>query len=186
MGGRCKQCVADPAPVPTQGPHAALTLASTQTTAPPTRQRPGHRHLHSPAPGHQAGAEGDVARHAHRVVEVALDLRAHWGRVGGALGGGEGERGGDAVVTCISQSVLLEQIRPLTAHQQQSTAYAARRPHLVQGVLARAPQHDGAGLGLLAVDDEGEELVADLDHLKQARAGADVRLGGWGFRGWGG
>ena len=50
------------------------------------------------------------------------------------------------------------------------------RAHLVEDVPAGAAQEDGAGLGLLAVHHEGEELVADLDHLEQPGAGADVAL----------
>ncbi len=48
--------------------------------------------------------------------------------------------------------------------------------HLVEHVLGGAAQQDGAGLGLLAVHDEREELVAQLEHLKQARARADVAV----------
>ena len=49
-------------------------------------------------------------------------------------------------------------------------------PDLVEDVLGRATQQDGARLGLLAVDQEGVELVADLEHLKQARTRPDVRV----------
>ena len=48
---------------------------------------------------------------------------------------------------------------------------------LVQDVLGGAPEQDGAGLGVLALLDEGEVLVADLPDLEETRAQPDVLLG---------
>lgn len=50
-----------------------------------TRGRARHSHLHGAAARHKAGAELDVARHAHRVVQVALHLGD-----GGVCVGGDG------------------------------------------------------------------------------------------------
>ena len=47
---------------------------------------------------------------------------------------------------------------------------------LVEDVLGRAPQQQRARLGVLAPDDERVVLVADLVHVKDAGAGAHVRL----------
>ena len=48
--------------------------------------------------------------------------------------------------------------------------------HFVQDVPRRAAEDDGARLGLLAVDEEGEVLLAQLLHLEQTGTGADVLL----------
>jgi len=48
---------------------------------------------------------------------------------------------------------------------------------LVEHVLGRAAQQDGTRLGCLAVDHPGKVLVADLLHLEEAAARADVLLG---------
>mmetsp|Transcript_14669 Transcript_14669/g.37342 ORF Transcript_14669/g.37342 Transcript_14669/m.37342 type:complete len:230 (-) Transcript_14669:733-1422(-) len=47
---------------------------------------------------------------------------------------------------------------------------------LVQHILASAAQDDGARLGVLAVVKEGEVLIPNLFHLKQAAPRADVLL----------
>mmetsp|Transcript_29671 Transcript_29671/g.87813 ORF Transcript_29671/g.87813 Transcript_29671/m.87813 type:complete len:230 (+) Transcript_29671:4233-4922(+) len=83
-------------------------------------EAPRDGHLARAAAGHKPRVHHDVARDAHCVDEVALDL--------------------------------------------------------VEDVTRRTTQHHGACLGLRAVDDEREELVADLDNLKEARAGANVGL----------
>mmetsp|Transcript_17104 Transcript_17104/g.49578 ORF Transcript_17104/g.49578 Transcript_17104/m.49578 type:complete len:482 (+) Transcript_17104:407-1852(+) len=48
--------------------------------------------------------------------------------------------------------------------------------HLVEHVLGRAAQEDGARLRVLAVHEEGEVLLPDLGHLEEAAARAHVRL----------
>lgn len=47
---------------------------------------------------------------------------------------------------------------------------------LVQDVLGRPAEEDRARLGLLALGEEGEVLVADLLDVEQPALGADVRL----------
>ena len=79
-----------------------------------------HGHLDRAAAGQQPGIVHDVPGHAHRVLEVALNL--------------------------------------------------------VEDVPGSAAEDDGARLGLLAVDEEGEVLLSQLLHLEEARAGADVLL----------
>ena len=49
--------------------------------------------------------------------------------------------------------------------------------NLVQDVFRGAPEQDGAGLGVLALLDEGEVLVADLLDLEETRAQPDVVVG---------
>ena len=45
---------------------------------------------------------------------------------------------------------------------------------LVEDVLGPAAEEDGAGLGILALIEEGEPLLPDLAHLEQAALRADV------------
>ena len=47
---------------------------------------------------------------------------------------------------------------------------------LIEHVLGGASQQDGAGLGVLAVHNESEELVANLLNLKQACSCPDVAV----------
>mmetsp|Transcript_14603 Transcript_14603/g.29778 ORF Transcript_14603/g.29778 Transcript_14603/m.29778 type:complete len:428 (+) Transcript_14603:27-1310(+) len=47
---------------------------------------------------------------------------------------------------------------------------------LVEDVLGASTEEDGAGLGVLALLEEGEVLVAELPNLEEAAAGADVAL----------
>lgn len=79
-----------------------------------------HGHLGRAAAGRQPRVEDDVARHAHGVVQVALDLVEH--------------------------------------------------------VLGGPAEEDGAGLGVIALGQEGEVLVADLLDLEEAALRADVGL----------
>ena len=51
-----------------------------------------------------------------------------------------------------------------------------RFPYLIEHILGGTAQQDGAGLGFLAIHDEGEELIANLLHLKETRPGANVAL----------
>lgn len=46
--------------------------------------------------------------------------------------------------------------------------------NLVEDILGRSTQKNSAGLGILALGEEGEVLVANLFDLKQAALGADV------------
>lgn len=47
---------------------------------------------------------------------------------------------------------------------------------LVEDVLGPTAEEDGAGLGILALLEEGEPLLPDLAHLEQAALGAEVGL----------
>lgn len=41
------------------------------------------------------------------------------------------------------------------------------RPHLIEDILGRPSEQDGAGLGILAVHQETVELVPNLEHLEK-------------------
>lgn len=47
---------------------------------------------------------------------------------------------------------------------------------LVQDILGGATEKDGAGLGVLALGEEGEVFVTNLLDLEEAAPGADIRL----------